>query len=141
MSMPNNAPPTRAFLGTGWKFPIRVDKTGGLAYSSGEQNVAESIWIILATAPGERQMFPDYGCGIQDLVFAPINAITLGNIAHSVRKALTDNEPRIDVLDVQVDAAQDQPSKILIRVDYRLRSTNSFHNMVYPFFIQEGQGS
>jgi len=139
--MQTNPPLTRAFLGTGWKFPIRVDKTGGLAYSTGEQNVAESIWIILATASGERQMLPNYGCGIYDLVFAPINPMTFGNIAHSVRKSLTDNEPRIDILDVAVDAGQDQPSQILIRVDYRIRSTNSFHNMVYPFFIQEGQGA
>jgi len=139
--VPKNAPPTRSFEGTGWQFPIRVNAQGGLNYSSGEQNIAESIWVILATAQGERQMRPRYGCGIQDLVFAPINATTFGNISHLIRKALTEYEPRIDVLDVQATHAPEQRSKILIRVDYRVRSSNSYHNLVYPFFVREGPGA
>jgi Bacteriophage baseplate protein W len=132
--------PTRGFTGTGWQFPIRVNPLGGLSYSSGEQNIAESIWIILSTAQGERQMLPKFGCGMQEYVFAPNNPSTFGNVAHLVRKALTEYEPRIDVLDVQVQTAPEEMNKVLIRVDYRIRSTNSYHNMVYPFFVQEGAG-
>jgi phage baseplate assembly protein W len=130
----------REFLGTGWKFPIRVNPSGGISYSAEEQNIQESIWIILATAPGERQMRPDFGCGIQAYVFAPINPTTFGNIAHQVRQALTKWEPRIDLLNVNVEVGS-EPSQILIRADYKIRSTNSFHNMVYPFYIQEGSGA
>ena len=138
--MTTNKPLSRTFLGTGWQFPIRVNPQGGLSYSSGEQNVLESIWVILSTALGERQMRPKFGCGIQDLVFAPMNPTTYGNIMNLVRKALTTYEPRIDVLDVQAGASDDQPTKMLIRVDYRIRATNSYGNMVYPFFINEGSG-
>jgi uncharacterized protein len=136
---PINAP-VRNFTGTGWRFPIRLNPQGGLNYSSGEENIAESIWIILSTAQGERQMRPQFGCGMQEYVFAPNNAATFGNVSHFVRKALTEYEPRIDVLGVDVQTPPDEANKVLIRVDYRIRSTNSFHNMVYPFFVQEGPG-
>jgi hypothetical protein len=138
--MAKPAAPTRAFVGTGWQFPIRVSPQGGLSYSSGEQNIAESIWVILSTAQAERQMRPQFGCGMQEYVFAPNSPSTFGNVAHLVRKALTTYEARIDVLDVQVQTTPEEANKVLIRVDYRIRSTNSYHNLVYPFFVQEGPG-
>ena len=139
--MAKQTTPSRVYLGTGWQFPVRVNPQGGLCFSSGEQSIAESIWVILSTAPGERQMRPQFGCGMQEMVFAPNNPTTFGNVAHQVRKALTENESRIDVLNVQVQTTPDEPNKVLIRVDYRIRSNNSYHNLVYPFFIKEGPGA
>ena len=133
-------PITRKFLGTGWKFPLRISPSGGFAYSQGEQSVEEAIWIVLDTAKGERQMLPRFGCGIHEMVFAPNNPATRGNIQHLVKDALTEWEPRIDVLDVSVEPAGEEENAILIRVDYRIRSNNSFGNLVYPFFITEGPG-
>ena len=127
----------RAFTGKGWRFPLRVNPRGGLSYSSGEQDIQEAIWIILSTAPGERQMRPAFGCGIHNYVFAPNNPTTQGNLAHEARMALTKWEPRIDVLDVRVTAPQD--NLLLLAIDYRVRSTNAFQNLVYPFFIREGK--
>ena len=133
--------PTRKFLGTGWKFPVRIGPTGGFSYSAGEQSVQEAVWIILATAMGERQMLPGFGCGIHDLVFAPNNPATQTNIAHLVKQALSLGEPRIDVLDVNVSSTPDQQNVLLIRVNYRIRSNNAMHNMVYPFYVTEGPGA
>jgi phage baseplate assembly protein W len=130
----------RAFLGTGWKFPVRVNPAGNLSWSVGEQSVQEAIWIILGTALGERQMLPSFGCGIHDLVFAPNNATTQANVSHLVKQALSQGEPRIDVLDVDVSAAPDEANMLLIRVDYRIRSNNAMNNMVYPFYVTEGTG-
>lgn len=131
---------TKKFLGTGWKFPVRLTPGGGLAFSQGEQSVEEGIWIVLDTAKGERQMLPRFGCGIHDLVFAPNNPATRGSVQHLVKDALTEWEPRIDVLDVNVNAAPGEENTMLIRVDYRIRSNNAFGNLVYPFFITEGSG-
>ncbi|MBP6803471.1 MAG: GPW/gp25 family protein [Chloroflexi bacterium] len=131
---------TRKILGTGWKFPIRVDARGGLAYAREEQSVQEAIWIILGTAPGERRMRSEFGCGIHELVFAPNNPATRGNVAHQVRQALTRWEPRIDVLAVQVDGDTETPNLLLIRVDYRIRTSNSMQNLVYPFYIRNESG-
>jgi len=131
----------REILGTGWKFPIHINARGGFSWSQGEQSVQEAIWLILGTALGERRMLPRFGCGIHEYTFAPNNASTRGDIGFYVRQALARWEPRIDVLDVTVSAEPDAPTanQLLIRVDYRIRSTNTVQNLVYPFYIEEQQ--
>jgi phage baseplate assembly protein W len=130
--------PRRAFLGVGWKFPLQVTPTGGIATASAEERIEESILIILSTAPGERLMLPQFGCGIHELVFAPNDSSTVSQVVDLVRRSLVTYEPRIDVADVSADTADGQPNLLLIRVDYRIRDTNSMKNLVYPFFITEG---
>ncbi|HEX4457770.1 MAG TPA: GPW/gp25 family protein [Polyangia bacterium] len=134
------APPVlrRPFLGIGWKFPLQVTPQGGIATASEEERIEDAILIILSTAPGERLMLPDFGCGIHDLVFAPNDTGTVSKVVDLVRRSLTTYEPRVDVLDVSAEVADGQPNLLLIRVDYRIRDTNSMKNLVYPFFITEG---
>ena len=125
------------FLGKGWKFPIRVNGRGGLSYVTGEQSIAEAIWIILSTPPNSRVMEPRFGCGIHNYVFAPNNANTVAAIKQEVRRALLRWEPRIDVLEVRVVSHPESPETLLIHVDYRIRANNAFSNIVYPFYINE----
>ncbi|MBI1205823.1 MAG: baseplate protein [Azospirillum sp.] len=132
--------PSRPFLGTGFAFPIRVNGRGGLDWVSGEAAVQRSIWIILATAKGELQMNPRFGCGIHDLVFTDNTPANRATIAHQVRAALVEFEARIDLLDVRVTEGE-TPATLLIEVDYRLRANNAFGNMVYPFYVAEGRRS
>jgi phage baseplate assembly protein W len=127
----------REFLGVGWKFPIRVNARGGLSYSRHEQDIEEAVWIILSTAKGERVMEPEFGCGIHEYVFAPNNAATRGSIIYSVQKALAEYEPRIDVESVRVETFPGSENRLLIHVDYRVRSTNGRRNLVYPFYLTE----
>jgi phage baseplate assembly protein W len=127
----------RAFLGKGWKFPIRVNARGGLSYVSHEQDIEEAIWIILSTAKGERVMEPDFGCGIHEQVFAPNDAGTQGLIAYEVQNALARYEPRIDVENVRVESFPGRTNQLLIRVDYRVLSNNAKRNLVYPFYLTE----
>lgn len=126
------------FLGTGWKFPVKVDSTGRIALSKYEDDIKEAIWIILSTAKGERVMRPDFGCGIYDFIFAPINTATLNLIEVTVKEALITFEPRIDVLKVTVSDRDADTGKLLIKVDYRIKATNNEFNMVYPFYLKEG---
>jgi phage baseplate assembly protein W len=127
----------RKFLGKGWKFPIRINADGGIALSQHEQDIEEAIWIILATAKGERVMEPDFGCGIHEYVFAPNDPGTRNSIAYEVQKALAEYEPRIEVSVPRVEAPPEAPNRLLIRVDYRVRSNNQKRNLVYPFYLQE----
>ncbi|MCP4304301.1 MAG: GPW/gp25 family protein [bacterium] len=127
----------REFLGRGWKFPLQVTPQGAIAGARAEQRIEESIYIILSTAPGERLMQPEFGCGIHDLVFEPNSAVTLSLVVDRVRTALVAFEPRIDVLTLDADTAPGQPNLLLIRIDYRIRATNTFGNLVYPFYITE----
>jgi phage baseplate assembly protein W len=125
------------FLGSGWAFPVQVAADGSIASTTGEDAVRQAIWMVLATAPGERVMRPTFGAGLADLVFAPNTPTTHGLVASSVRAALVEEEPRIDVLDVVVSADPAQPTRLLIEVDYTVRATNSRFNLVYPFYLQQ----
>jgi phage baseplate assembly protein W len=122
------------FLGVGWGFPVRFAK-GRASLATDEESVHQSIWIILCTAPGERVMRPDFGCGIHNLVFALNNATAAGLIAFEVRNALLRWEPRIEVLDVRVTPDDEQ---LLVDIEYRIRATNSRFNLVYPFHLERG---
>lgn len=131
-------PENRPFLGQGFAFPLRVTPRGKLALVREEQRIEEAIYLILATAKGERVMLPEFGCGIHDLVFQPNSAATITRVIDDVRRALVAFEPRIDVLDVDATSNDEQPNLLLIRVDYRVRENNARGNFVYPFFVTEG---
>jgi uncharacterized protein len=123
------------FLGAGWAFPLRTDATGSIALVNGEREVVESIRLILATAPGERPMRPEFGCAIHDLVFAPADAATAGQIAYEVRIALERWEPRITVSDVVVSFDEADRGVLLIEIRYALRGSNDPRNLVFPFYV------
>lgn len=128
--------PNTFFLGRGWRFPIRPER-GRLLLTEQEEGVRNSIFLILSTAPGERVMRPDYGCGIHDLVFEANTPTLRGTIQALVRGSLVRWEPRIDVIDVRVETLVDQPTHLIVRIDYRLRQNNALFNLVYPFYLQE----
>ncbi|HMK56397.1 MAG TPA: GPW/gp25 family protein [Dissulfurispiraceae bacterium] len=128
----------KEFLGVGWKYPVQLTGTGAIALSLYEDDIREAILIILGTAKGERVMRPDFGCGIHDLVFAPINTATVTLVQNSVREALTVYEPRIELDKVEVLADKADEGKLIVNIDYRMRSTNSRFNLVYPFYLKEG---
>lgn len=145
----------RDFLGRGWSFPPEFGLRG-VAMSAYEAKVAESIRIILGTARGERVMRPDFGCGIHDLVFEPANESTLALVRAAVREALVLWEPRVELLDVWVEAAPGaalrrnlprgealppagaRDGTLIIGLDYRVRGTNNEFNLVYPFYLRQG---
>jgi phage baseplate assembly protein W len=129
----------REFLGVGWRFPLQVTPGGRIAQARYEQRIEESIVLILSVAPGERPMLPEFGCSIHERLFAPNDTSTIAVVVHEVRRALTRFEPRIDLLDVNAENTVDAPNLLLIRVDYRVRSTNTIGNLVYPFYIREGR--
>src|SRR5437868_13097423 len=124
-----NGDDKRDFLGVGWKFPVQVTAGGKIAQARYEQRIEEAIYLILSTAKGERLMLPDFGCGIHELVFAPNNSETLTLEVEHVREALVVLEPRIEVIDVTADTAQDQPNRLLIRMDYRIRANQAQGNL------------
>lgn len=128
------------FLGTGWQYPVTTDQRGDIELSETEEDIRESISIILGTAKGERIMRPDFGCEIHDHVYSSATPATLNLIESSVREALVRWEPRIDIEDIDARTDDEDPNRILIEIEYYVRTTNSLANMVYPFHITEGDG-
>lgn len=128
----------KAFLGVGWAFPPTVRPDGAVATAAYEADIAQAVWIILATARGERVMRPDFGSGLRALVFEPIAATTAALVQHHAEEALVRWEPRIDTISVVVTA--DPPrGRLLLNVRYRVRATNTFYNLVYPFYLLEAR--
>ena len=131
----------RAFLGRGWAFPLATGADGEIAQAEYEEDVHEAVRLVLGTDPGERVMRPDFGSGLHALVFEPLTATTQALVKHRVEEALVRWEPRIDVLNVGVRVKPGPDAAVLVEVDYRVRSTNTFYNLVYPFYLAEGRPS
>jgi hypothetical protein len=123
------------FLGRGVAFPLRVDRRGGIALVAGEEDIDEAITIILGTAPGERPMRPEFGCGIHDYIFEAVDAYTMGRLETEIRIALDRWEPRIEVLDIVFDTSAAGDGQLLIDIGYVVRATNDIKNLVYPFYL------
>ncbi|TAJ12207.1 hypothetical protein DMA11_13735 [Marinilabiliaceae bacterium JC017] len=129
----------KSFLGTGWNFPPSFRKDGITARMvSEEEDILQSLMILLATKPGERVHRPDYGCGIYGMVCENMNTSTLTLIEHTIEKAILLFEPRITLNNVKFDFGEERDGKLLILIEYTVRLTNTRSNMVYPFYFREG---
>jgi phage baseplate assembly protein W len=129
----------KEFLGRGWAMPVELDpRTGMVASVAYEEDIRQSILIILKTAPGERVMRPNFGCGIHELVFTAVDSTAIQLIRSSVEEALRRFEARIDVLGVTVDEDATAEGKLLVEIEYRVRKTNQTGNLVFPFYFREG---
>ncbi len=128
----------KAFLGIGMNFPVRLTPEKTLDLAEYEEDIQQSIKIILGTNRGERVMRPDFGAGLNEFVFEPVNTATIAMVRTRVEEALIDWEPRIDVQSVQVTTDATMRNRLNIDVRYRVRATNSLRNLVYPFYLQEG---
>jgi len=126
------------FIGRGWAFPLRTDATGGIALVSREREIEEAIRLILGTAPGERPMRPEFGCRINEYVFASADGGTANAIAAEVKHALRRWEPRIDVQDVTVTFDARESTTLYIDIRYAIRRTNDRRNLVFPFYVIPG---
>lgn len=125
---------TSDFLGKGWAFPVRY-KLGSVCYSQDDQNIKESILILLQTSKGERVMNPEFGCQINELIFAPSNNSTFGMAVFYIEQSLQRWEPRIVVKEVDVNFDQ-QNNCLIIKIDYLVKDKNSPDNVVYPFYLK-----
>lgn len=129
-----------SFVGAGWNYSltrggIGVNGQGNIGLVEGDLDVAKSIFIILSTAPGERVMRTDFGCGIHDLVFSSPSPQIFGLISYHVEQALGRWEPRVEVVDVVTTVDSNAPECLLVNIIYKVKQTNSERNLVYPFYV------
>lgn len=129
----------KEFLGRGLKFPLQVDpKTGKISLVEEEEDIRESIEIILRTSRGERVMRPDFGTDIMDYMFLPASENMEDSLASEVREDLLYQEPRIRNVEVKASRTDGPEGSITVEVSYTVRSTNSRYNHVFPFYVTEG---
>lgn len=131
----------KSFLGTGWSFPPEFHKHAnsiGVKMVAEEEDIGESLRILLSTAPGERVMQPDYGCGLHAMVFETINESTVTELKDIIERAVLFFEPRISLDSIDIDTEESLEGKLKIQLNYTVRKTNTRSNIVYPFYYLEG---
>ena len=127
------------FLGRGWSFPPsfdRIDNSNQMAADL--TDIEESIRIILGTTPGERMMQPAFGCDIRKVVFEQISTGLITRMNHIIGHALLNFEPRIKFLQAVLLDEINSEGVVHINIEYSIITTNTRHNIVYPFYIAEG---
>lgn len=129
----------KTFLGIGWKFPPTFNKaTKSVEMVSEDQDIRESLLILLSTRPGERIMLPEYGCDTQALVFDAVDATNISIMKRMIERAVLYFEPRITLDQIDVHIVDQINGLLNIHLNYTIRKTNTRSNMVYPYYIIEG---
>ncbi len=128
----------RDFLGRGWSFPVRFrNSSRSVEMSEGEQDIRESLEILLSTLRGERVMQPDFGTNLHGSVFEPLRTSSAARMTDVIRRAILFHEPRVVMEDVSFRQDREQ-DVILVTIEYTITATNTRTNIVYPFYLQEG---
>jgi uncharacterized protein len=131
---------TQSFLGTGWAFPPTFTKQPcRVQMVSDEEDIEQSLKILLSTRHGERVMQPEYGCNLDVLLFEPINTSLITFVKDLIEKAILYHEPRITLQKIDIRTEQVLEGLLLIELEYVIRTTNSRYNMVYPFYLNEAE--
>lgn len=138
--MDNLTPQSKDFMGSGLAFPLKVNaQTGRFVMSRYEDNIHESVRLILQTYQGERVMRPDFGAVAENVLFTDLNAAALTDMENRVREALEEHEPRIT--NVSVKALRENRGELNVEISYTVRTTNNLYSKVYPFYVLEGAGA
>jgi uncharacterized protein len=122
-------------IGQGWAFPLDFTGRGGVALVGGDDALDRALRLILATAPGERVMRPDFGCAIWDQLFAAADPNTLGLMEQAVREAVGRWEPRVELERVTARPDEDDPSCVHVELVYTTAASNDHRNLVFPFYM------
>ncbi len=130
---------TRSYLGTGWSFPPNFDKQNkAVEMVSDEQDIKESLMILLTTQLGERVMNHEYGAGMEEMIFEPLTTNLKTYMTDLIEKAVLRYEPRVDVDAVEMDDLGGFEGKVIITLHFIIRATNSRANVVFPYYKNEG---
>ena len=130
------------FLGLGWAFPPAFDNQGrSLKMAADEQDIQESLGILLSTSIGERVMRPNFGWRREALMFEPLSTTFAASLKHEIETAILYFEPRIDVNKLTFEANDPAAGLIMIRLDYTIRATNARNNLVFPFYLDEANNA
>ena len=130
-----------SFLGTGWSFPPEFSRRGKVSMVSAEEDIKQSLLILLSTSPGERVMQPTFGCGLKHHIYENIDESTITILKDLITRAILFFEPRVTVESIDVSSEDYREGKVQLNIVYRVRSTNNRYNLVYPFYIHEASNT
>lgn len=127
----------KTILGKGWSFPPTFDRHNKkVEMVSNEDDIYQSLQILLSTGLGERVMQPDYGSELSQLLFEPIDVTFETYIKDRIKDAILYHEPRITTNLIEIER-NEMEGLINISIDFTIRTTNSRSNIVFPFYLNE----
>lgn len=127
-----------SFLGKGWAFPPSFrEGTQPLSMVSGEEDIKQSLRILLSTYPGERVMRPDFGIDLHKLIYHNMDLTARTQLRDAIERAILYYEPRITLNDVVFDVSEERSGILRVSLEYTVRLTNSRGNLVYPYYYEE----
>lgn len=127
-----------SFLGTGWSFPPEFSQRGAARMVSADEDIRQSLHILLSTTPGERVMQPSFGCGLKNHVYDGINESTITILKDLIRRAILFFEPRVVLESIEADTSNALEGRLEFTIVYTIISANTRHNIVFPFYLREG---
>jgi uncharacterized protein len=129
----------KSFLGRGWSFPPEFNhQLREPIMVSNEEDIAQSLLILLKTSPGERLMLPEYGCNLRKFMFTNIDTTSVALMKEMISTSILRFEARIDLNELVINTDNAMDGLVLIELQYTIRTTNSRSNLVYPFYLNEG---
>jgi len=109
--------------------PFGFDANGRTAVTEDPDHIRDMIKAVLFTAPGERVNRPDFGCGIRQLVFAPLSDTLTATTQHLVQGSLLRWLGDVILVEsVEVEAVE---STLTITVTYSVRATSERQSAVF----------
>lgn len=131
---------TNDFRGTGWKFPILPGPDGALSYVSDDENVAQSMYLLLKTVAGERATRPTFGTTVADTLFHGDSEYVLRNMEQVINDAVREWEPRVELESVSATRDSHDEASVSVLVAYRVLRTNTKRNLVFPYYAATTNG-
>lgn len=129
----------KSFLGIGWSFPPAFENSKKeTVMVSEEEDIAQSLEVLLSTIPGERVMQPSFGCNLERMLFEPLTTSLITIMKDVIQTAVLYHEPRIEMKKININTTEVTNGVVLIELDYMVRTTNSRYNLVFPFYLEEG---
>lgn len=114
---------------------LRVALTGALETVDAPGSIRQALRLLLSTEPGERVMRPGYGCPLSQLMFSPNDDTTAGLAQHFVRRAVETWEPRVEILQLATARDPDEPSRLVILLQYRIRRSHVIDRLTVPLSL------
>ena len=129
----------QSFIGSGWSFPPEFSSTSGtVKMTTDEADIEASLRILLGTTAGERFLRPKYGLNLQEMLFEPLNVTQRTFLIDRIKTNILIYEPRIRVEALEIDSSLLSEGKVQVLLEYTIRATNSRFNLVYPYFLNDG---
>jgi len=97
--------------------------TNDVGIKKDNASISQSVLNILRTNNGERPFNYFFGANLRSYLFENMTQITAANMSTSINLALKNYEPRIEVLNTNIQARADE-NEVRITVTGRVKSTN-----------------